>query len=85
MPRSRRAARRPTPRRNRGAIKWFDSKKGFGFIERPDGADLFVHFSDIEGGLDQRLDEGQLVDYEIGPGRKGPQAQKVRLLAGTAS
>ncbi len=70
---------------NRGAIKWFNSKKGFGFIERPDGDDLFVHFSSIEGGLEQRLDEGQLVDYEIGPGRKGPEAQKVRLLASTAS
>ena len=70
---------------NRGAIKWFDAKKGFGFIERADGADLFVHCSDIEGGLDQRLSEGQLVDYEIGPGRKGPQAQNVRLLAGSPS
>ena len=66
---------------NRGAIKWFDVKKGFGFIERADGNDLFVHFSSIEGGLAQRLAEGQLVDYEIGPGRKGPEAQKVRLLA----
>ena len=70
---------------NRGAIKWFDSKKGFGFIERPDGDDLFVHFSSIEGGLAQRLLEGQLVDYEVGPGRKGPEAQKVRLLATTSS
>ena len=70
---------------NRGAIKWFDAKKGFGFIERPDGNDLFVHFSSIEGGLAQRLTEGQLVDYEIGPGRKGPEAQKVRLLASASS
>jgi CspA family cold shock protein len=65
----------------RGAIKWFDPRKGFGFIERHDGDDLFVHGSAIEGGGNQRLDVGQLVDYEIGPGRKGPQAQKVRLLA----
>ena len=76
-------ARRTPP--NRGAIKWFDAKKGFGFIERPDGDDLFVHFSSIEGGLAQRLAEGQLVDYEVGPGRKGPEAQKVRLLATTSS
>ncbi len=70
---------------NRGAIKWFDAKKGFGFIERPDGNDLFVHFSSIEGGLGNRLAEGQLVDYEVGPGRKGPEAQNVRLLATAAS
>ena len=69
---------------NRGAIKWFDTKKGFGFIERPDGNDLFVHCSEIEGGLGKRVAEGQLVDYEIGPGRKGPEAQKVRLLATAA-
>jgi superfamily II DNA/RNA helicase len=68
---------------SRGAIKWFDSRKGFGFIERDDGADLFVHFSAIEGGDQQRLDVGQLVDYEVGPGRKGPQAQKVHVLAPT--
>ncbi len=65
----------------RGAIKWFDARKGFGFIERHDGPDLFVHCSSIEGGGNQRLDVGQLVGYEVGPGRKGPQAQKVRLLA----
>ena len=70
---------------NRGAIKWFDAKKGFGFIERPDGNDLFVHFSSIEGGLGNRLTEGQLVDYEVGPGRKGPEAQNVRILATAAS
>ncbi|MEX1008666.1 MAG: DEAD/DEAH box helicase [Acidimicrobiia bacterium] len=64
----------------RGAIKWFDPRKGFGFIERHDGDDLFVHGSAIEGGGNQRLDVGQLVDYETGPGRKGPQARKVRLL-----
>ncbi len=81
-PSRRRAATTP---RNRGAIKWFDAKKGFGFIERPDGNDLFVHFSSIEGGLAQRLTEGQLVDYEVGPGRKGPEAQKVRLLATASS
>ena len=73
------------PAANRGAIKWFDAKKGFGFIERPDGNDLFVHFSSIEGGLGNRLAEGQLVDYEVGPGRKGPEAQNVRLLATAAS
>jgi superfamily II DNA/RNA helicase/cold shock CspA family protein len=67
--------------RGRGAIKWFDPRKGFGFIERHDGDDLFVHCSAIEGGRDQRLDEGQAVDFEIGPGHKGPQARRVRLLA----
>jgi superfamily II DNA/RNA helicase len=65
----------------RGAIKWFDPRKGFGFIERADGDDLFVHSSAIEGHNNQRLDEGQMVDFEVGNGPKGPQARKVRLLA----
>jgi CspA family cold shock protein len=70
----------PSPATRRGAIKWFDSRKGFGFIERQDGDDLFVHCSAVAGGV-QRIEEGQIVDFEVGPGRKGEQATNVRLLA----
>jgi superfamily II DNA/RNA helicase/cold shock CspA family protein len=72
---------RVSPDTGRGAIKWFDPRKGFGFIERHDGDDLFVHHSAIEGGSARRIDEGQAVVFEIGPGRKGEQATNVRLLA----
>jgi superfamily II DNA/RNA helicase/cold shock CspA family protein len=63
-----------------GTIKWFDARKGFGFIERADGDDVFVHFSAIEGGGYKRLEEGQLVEFEVGPGRKGDEARSVRVL-----
>lgn len=62
-----------------GIVKWFNGEKGFGFIE-PDGggADLFVHFSEIEGSGFRSLEENQRVEFEVGQGQKGPQAQKVR-------
>jgi CspA family cold shock protein len=63
-----------------GTVKWFNSEKGFGFIEQADGAkDVFVHFRQINSnGYDRvSLDEGQKVTYEIGQGDKGPQAQNV--------
>jgi superfamily II DNA/RNA helicase/cold shock CspA family protein len=63
-----------------GSIKWFDARKGFGFIERPDGDDVFVHSSAIEGRGAQRLTEGQRVEFEVGPGRKGDEARNVRVL-----
>ena len=64
-----------------GTVKFFDSSKGFGFISREDGDDLFVHNSNIEGG-DYRgsLEEGQTVEFEIGPGRKGDEARNVRVV-----
>jgi superfamily II DNA/RNA helicase/cold shock CspA family protein len=64
-----------------GRIKWFNPHKGFGFIERHDGDDLFVHFSNIEGADSRRLQEGQRVEFEIAPGRKGEEARRVRVLA----
>ena len=52
-----------------GTIKWFDARKGFGFIERDGASDVFVHFSAIEGDGYRRLEEGQQVEFEVGPGR----------------
>ena len=64
-----------------GIIKWFDARKGFGFIEREGASDVFVHFSAIEGDGYRRLEEGQQVEFELEPGRKGEQARRVRVLA----
>lgn len=61
-----------------GSVKWFNDAKGFGFISPKDGsADVFVHFSAIEGDGFKTLTEGQAVDYEMEPGPKGPQATRV--------
>jgi len=59
----------------KGKVKWFDEQKGFGFIEQDGGDDLFVHHSEVQGG---DLREGQVVEFEIGEGRKGPCAVSVR-------
>lgn len=63
--------------RIKGTVKWFNDSKGYGFIEREDGDDLFVHFSEIVGDGYRSLEEGQRVEFEIGEGRKGPQAEGV--------
>ncbi|MBH0118274.1 cold-shock protein [Rhodococcus zopfii] len=64
-----------------GTVKWFNSEKGFGFIAPDDGgADLFVHFSEIQGSGYRSLEENQRVEFEVGQGQKGPQAQQVRAL-----
>lgn len=63
-----------------GTVKWFNNEKGFGFIEREDGDDVFVHYSEIEGGGFKSLDEGQKVEFEITQGKKGPQASGVRVV-----
>ncbi|EAG7811437.1 cold-shock protein [Listeria monocytogenes] len=63
-----------------GTVKWFNSEKGFGFIEVEGGDDVFVHFSAIEGEGFKTLDEGQSVEFEIFEGQRGPQAEKVTKL-----
>lgn len=62
----------------RGKVKWFNSEKGFGFIEREGGEDVFVHFSAIQGEGFKTLDEGQEVSFEIENGQRGPQATNVQ-------
>ena len=63
-----------------GTVKFFNAQKGFGFISREDGADVFVHYSNIEGSGYRALEEGQTVEFEIGEGRKGDEAQNVRAV-----
>ena len=61
-------------------VKWFDEKKGFGFIEREEGNDVFVHFRAISSSGFKTLAEGQEVEFEVEQGNKGPQAANVRVL-----
>ncbi len=63
---------------SKGKVKWFDAEKGYGFIEREDGGDLFVHINEVQGST---LQEGDTVEFEIGEGRKGPCATEVRVAA----
>jgi cold shock protein len=63
-----------------GTVKFFNSEKGYGFISREGGDDVFVHYSAIEGSGYRTLEVGQQVEFEIGPGRKGDQAQNVRVV-----
>ena len=60
-----------------GTVKWFNEKKGFGFIQQEGGPDVFVHFSAIQGDGFKTLAEGQAVEFEITQGPKGPQASNV--------
>ncbi|CAM4312338.1 cold-shock protein [Nocardia sp. NPDC046473] len=64
-----------------GSVKWFNSEKGFGFIAQDGGgADVFVHYSAVSGSGFKSLEEGQRVEFEVGQGQKGPQAQDVRAI-----
>ena len=81
------AARRPTfgcARKDKklatGTVKFFNAEKGFGFISREGADDVFVHFSNIQGEGYKTLDEGQKVEFDVAPGRKGEEAQNVRVI-----
>jgi CspA family cold shock protein len=63
-----------------GTVKFFNADKGFGFISREQGDDVFVHFSNIQGDGYKSLDEGQRVEFDVAPGRKGEEAQNVRVI-----
>lgn len=63
-----------------GTVKFFNAEKGFGFITRAEGADVFVHFSNIQGTGYKTLEEGQTVEFDVAPGRKGEEAQNVRVV-----
>ena len=62
-----------------GKVKWFNEKKGFGFLEQPGGADVFVHFSAIKASGFKTLPEGATVTFDVEQGQKGPQALNVEV------
>ena len=66
--------------REQGTVKWFNASKGFGFIQRQSGEDVFVHFSAIQGDGYKSLNEGQAVEFEVTRGPKGLQAASVTAL-----
>jgi len=63
-----------------GTVKFFNNDKGYGFITQETGPDVFVHFSNIEGTGYKTLEEGQKVEFEVAPGRKGDEATGVRVI-----
>jgi cold shock protein len=63
-----------------GTVKWFSNEKGYGFIQQDGGEDVFVHFSAIESEGYRSLEENQRVEFEVGQGSKGPQADAVRVV-----
>jgi len=66
--------------RETGTVKWFNGSKGYGFIQRESGDDVFVHFSEIQGEGFRNLEEGQSVEFNVEQGQKGLQATKVTTL-----
>ena len=67
----------------RGKVKWFNNSKGFGFIGRPDGPDVFVHYTAVNSQGYKSLQEGEEVEFEIVQGTKGPQAENVTKVPST--
>lgn len=66
--------------KEQGIVKWFNGSKGYGFIERENGTDVFVHYSAILGDGFRNLEEGQRVEFTVTQGNKGPQAQDVVVI-----
>ena len=66
--------------RETGTVKWFNDEKGYGFIQRDDGEDIFVHYSAIKALGFRSLGEGDRVEFTVGQGRKGPAAQDVQKI-----
>lgn len=73
------ASAEPAPSRERGRVKWFDTEKGYGFLVRPGGEDLFVHHSEVEGNP-ASLSSHTEVEYEVGRNDRGPNARRVRIM-----
>jgi CspA family cold shock protein len=69
-----------TEERETGTVKWFSESKGYGFIARDQGGDIFVHYSGIEGSGYRILEEGQRVEFTVGEGLKGPAAVNVQVI-----
>ena len=67
--------------RETGTVKWFNAQKGYGFIQRAEGKDVFVHYTAIVADGYRSLEEGQQVEFEVVVGDKGPQAQNVSILS----
>ncbi|WP_420437341.1 cold-shock protein [Candidatus Poriferisocius sp.] len=63
-----------------GTVKFFNNEKGYGFISREGADDVFVHYSNIAGEGHKSLNEGQMVEFDVAPGRKGEEAQNVRVI-----
>ena len=63
-----------------GTVKFFNAEKGYGFISREDGPDVLVHFSQMQSSALKTLQEGQKVEFDVGPGRKGDEARDVRAV-----
>jgi cold shock protein len=63
-----------------GTVKFFNAEKGYGFISREQGDDVFVHYSNIQGNGYRSLEDGQRVEFDVAPGRKGEEAQNVRVI-----
>lgn len=75
-------AEKLTPQRETGTVKWFNANKGYGFITRENGDDVFVHFRSVQGKNRRSLIEGESVQFVLAQGEKGAQAEDVRTLSG---
>jgi CspA family cold shock protein len=64
----------------KGTVKWFDAKKGYGFVTGEDGKDVFIHFSAIKMDGYKKLEENQKVEFDVVDGQKGPQAANVKII-----